>query len=178
MRRRGISVSRVLVLPLGSLAVLGGAAVTGSAGLLSAMLPGDAQARVALAMEAGLGLEGALHVRGGRGQLDPMDFEKRLRQARKEGLIDSDYLGLQIDEAEKAQVISKAEANSLRDYHEKVSALLDVDDFAPEEMTRRPADSAPPPAEIPAKKTTGKKTPATQKKATRKKASKKKSAKT
>ena len=105
-------------------------------------------------------------------------LEKRLRQARKEGLIDSDYLGLQIDEAEKAQVISKAEANSLRDYHEKVSALLDVDDFAPEEMTRRPADSAPPPAEIPAKKTTGKKTPATRKKATRKKASKKKSAKT
>jgi acyl-CoA dehydrogenase len=46
-------------------------------------------------------------------------LEKRLRQARKEGLIDSDYLGLQIDEAEKAQVISKAEANSLRDYHEK-----------------------------------------------------------
>jgi acyl-CoA dehydrogenase len=26
-------------------------------------------------------------------------LEKRLRQARKEGLIDSDYLGLQIDEA-------------------------------------------------------------------------------
>ena len=106
-------------------------------------------------------------------------LEKRLRQARKEGLIDSDYLGLQIDEAEKAQVISKAEANSLRDYHEKVSALLDVDDFAPEEMVGRPADSAPPPAEKPPKKKTSKKVPAAKKKAaTKKKASKKKSAET
>jgi acyl-CoA dehydrogenase len=103
-------------------------------------------------------------------------LEKRLRQARKEGLIDSDYLGLQIDEAEKAQVISKAEANSLRDYHEKVSALLDVDDFAPEEMVRRPADSAPPPAEKPPKKKTSKNTPAARKKAPTKKTSKKKSA--
>jgi acyl-CoA dehydrogenase len=105
-------------------------------------------------------------------------LEKRLRQARKEGLIDSDYLGLQIDEAEKAQVISKAEANSLRDYHEKVSALLDVDDFAPEEMVRRPADSAPPPAEKPPKKKTSKNTPAARKKAPTKKTSKKKSAET
>ena len=103
-------------------------------------------------------------------------LEKRLRQARKEGLIDSDYLGLQIDEAEKAQVISKAEANSLRDYHEKVSALLDVDDFAPEEMVRRPADRAPPPAEKPPKKKTSKNAPAARKKAPTKKTSKKKSA--
>jgi acyl-CoA dehydrogenase len=103
-------------------------------------------------------------------------LEKRLRQARKEGLIDSDYLGLQIDEAEKAQVISKAEANSLRDYHEKVSALLDVDDFAPEEMVRRPTDSAPPPAEKPPKEKTSKNTPTARKKAPTKKTSKKKSA--
>ena len=106
-------------------------------------------------------------------------LEKRLRQARKEGLIDSDYLGLQIDEAEKAQVISKAEANSLRDYHEKVSALLDVDDFAPEEMVRRPADSASAPTEKPPKKKARKKAPAAKKKsATKKKAGKKKSAAT
>ena len=106
-------------------------------------------------------------------------LEKRLRQARKEGLIESDYLGLQIGEAEKAQVISKAEANSLRDYHEKVSALLDVDDFAPEDMIHRPVDSAPSPAETPPKKKTGRKSPAAKKKAaTKKKTSKKKSAKT
>ena len=100
-------------------------------------------------------------------------LEKRLRQARKEGLIDSDYLGLQIDEAEKAQVISTAEANSLRDYHEKVSALLDVDDFAPEDLVRRPADSSPP-----APKKASKKKPAAKKKAAGKKTSKKKTTKT
>ena len=100
-------------------------------------------------------------------------LEKRLRQARKEDLIDSDYLGLQIDEAEKAQVINKAEANSLRDYHEKVSALLDVDDFAPEDLVRRPADSSPP-----APKKASKKKPAAKKKAAGKKTSKKKTTKT
>ncbi len=108
---------------------------------------------------------------------------KRLRQASKEGLIESDYLGLQIGEAETAQVISKAEANSLRDFHEKVAALLDVDDFAPGELLHRPADSRPatpseqatkPPVR---KKAASKKKPAA-KKASRKKASKKKTSKT
>ncbi|NNF48766.1 MAG: acyl-CoA dehydrogenase [Woeseiaceae bacterium] len=93
-------------------------------------------------------------------------LEKRLRQARKEGLIDADYLGLQIAEAEKAQVLSKAEANSLRNFHEKVSALLDVDDFAPEEFLGRAQEAA-----APVSKT------ATEKKATRKKKAKKKTAK-
>ena len=66
-------------------------------------------------------------------------IERRLRQARKEGLLSSDYLGDQIGEAEKAQVISKAEARNMRVYHEKVLALLSVDDFAPEELIRKPA---------------------------------------
>ncbi len=94
--------------------------------------------------------------------------ERRLRQARKEGLIASDYLGLQIDEAEKGQVISKAEARSLRAYHDKVASLLDVDDFAPEELARTsPAKQAERP--------TVKK--ATKKKAVRKKAVTRKQAK-
>jgi acyl-CoA dehydrogenase len=92
-------------------------------------------------------------------------LEKRLRQARKEGLIASEYLGLQIDEAEKAQVISKAEANSLRDYHAKVAALLDVDEFAADEFLHRP--DQPEPAAAFSKK------PATKKKVSKKKASKK-----
>ncbi len=70
--------------------------------------------------------------------------ERRLRQARKEGLLTSDYLGTQIAEAEKAQVISKAEARNMRAYHDKVFALLSVDDFAPEELAR--SGSAPAPA--------------------------------
>ena len=91
-------------------------------------------------------------------------LEKRLRQARKEGLIASEYLGLQIDEAEKAQVISKAEANSLRDYHAKVAALLDVDEFAAGEFLHRP--------DTPEPRTAVSKKPA-KKKASRKKAAKK-----
>ena len=107
-------------------------------------------------------------------------LEKRLRQARKEGLIGADYLGLQIAEAEKAQVISKAEANGLRDYHEKVAALLDVDEFPHDEFLHRGKDPVPAdPPKKPAKKATKKKAakkPAA-KKTARKKSSKKKTAK-
>ena len=102
-------------------------------------------------------------------------LEKRLRQAFKEGLIRSDYLGLQIEEAEKAQVISKAEANSLRDYHGKVAALLDVDDFARDGFLHRPADVVEE-DKVADKPAPQKKAPA-KKKATSKKASKKKTSK-
>ena len=63
-------------------------------------------------------------------------LEKRLRQARKEGLIEAEYLGHQIEQAESAQVISKDEATRLRNYHEKLTALMAVDDFAAEEIGR------------------------------------------
>jgi acyl-CoA dehydrogenase len=107
-------------------------------------------------------------------------LEKRLRQASKEGLIESDYLGLQIGEAEKAQVISKAEANSLRDYYEKVAALLDVDDFAPDEYLSGSKASAPAAPRRKAAKKPARKKAASKKKAAakpRKKASKKKATK-
>ncbi len=64
-------------------------------------------------------------------------MERRLKQAQREGLIQSDYLGEQIEEAARAGVISKIEADELRDYHDKVRALLAVDDFAPEEIGRQ-----------------------------------------
>ena len=67
-------------------------------------------------------------------QFQPM--EKRLRQARKEGLIHSEYFGHQIDEAESCGVITAAEAAEVRDYHEKVLLLLSVDDFSPDELGR------------------------------------------
>lgn len=81
--------------------------------------------------------------------------ERRLHQARKEGLLTSDYLGTQIAEAEKAQIISKAEARNMRAYHDKVLALLSVDDFAPEELSR----SAMPPAPASAVKVAARKKP-------------------
>jgi acyl-CoA dehydrogenase len=63
-------------------------------------------------------------------------LEQKLRQARREGLIRSEYLGHQIDEAERAEVVTKVEAAALRDYHEKVRCLMSVDDFSPDELGR------------------------------------------
>ena len=103
-------------------------------------------------------------------------LEKRLRQARKEGLIQSDYVGSQIDAGEKAQVISKAESRTLRNYHEKVLALLDVDDFSPDELARVPRDAAPvrekaarQPGKKPAKRAAKKKPAATKRSSSNKK---------
>jgi hypothetical protein len=114
-------------------------------------------------------------------------MEKKLRQARKEGLISSEYFGHQIDEAEKAEIFSAKETAELRDYHEKVLYLLSVDDFSPEEIGRNSGSgedtemAAPPsataassavvdePVSKPAKKKKAKK------KASRKKPAKKKS---
>ncbi len=72
-------------------------------------------------------------------QLAPL--EKRLRQARKEGLIRSEYLGHQIEEATAAEIIDPQEAESLRTFHQKLADLMAVDDFAPDEIGRT-ADEA------------------------------------
>ena len=79
-------------------------------------------------------------------------LERRLRQAHKEGLIRAAYLGRQIEEAASAEVIDKDEAAKLRDYHNKVFALLAVDDFAPEDLRRTGGKSAEPASPKPAKK--------------------------
>ena len=63
-------------------------------------------------------------------------LEQKLKQAKKEGLVQSEYFGHQIDEAEKAEIISARETRELRSYHEKVSHLLSVDDFSPDELAR------------------------------------------
>ena len=63
-------------------------------------------------------------------------LEQKLRQARREGLIRSEYLGHQIEEAARAEVLGDAEAAELRDYHEKVRFLMSVDDFSPDELGR------------------------------------------
>ena len=69
--------------------------------------------------------------------VDLAPLEKKLRQSRKEGLLRSDYLGDQIEEAEKAEIISSDDAERLREYHAKVAVLLDVDDFDPSELGRQ-----------------------------------------
>ena len=73
-------------------------------------------------------------------------LEAKLKQARKEGLITGDYLGHQIDQAETGDVISSDEAQQLREYLEKVEALLAVDDFAQDEIGRGDASAKPKPA--------------------------------
>jgi acyl-CoA dehydrogenase len=72
-----------------------------------------------------------------------LPLEIKLRQARKEGLIYSEYLGHQIDEAERAEVISPKEAADMREYHEKVLYLLSVDDFSPDQLGRTGSASPP-----------------------------------
>jgi acyl-CoA dehydrogenase len=103
-------------------------------------------------------------------------LERRLRQARKEGLIHAEDLGRQIGEAAEAEVISKKEAAELQAYHDKVTALLAVDDFAPEEMSRATAEPAPDPSPKPAKKAAKRKQSPRKKVATNKAGSKKKTA--
>jgi acyl-CoA dehydrogenase len=71
-------------------------------------------------------------------QLAPL--EKRLRQARKEGLIRSEYLGYQVEEAAAAEIIDASEAESLRGFQEKLAELMAVDDFAPDEIGRTAAE--------------------------------------
>ena len=80
-------------------------------------------------------------------------LEPRLRQALKEGLIHSEYLGDQIGEAEHAGVVNKREASELRSYHEKVASLLAVDDFAPGDLIRTASDTTAAPDTAPPHKT-------------------------
>jgi acyl-CoA dehydrogenase len=80
-------------------------------------------------------------------------MELRLRQAKREGLIDSEILGDQIEDAEKAGVISRKEASDLRDYNEKVTDLLAVDDFASEDLVRTGTATVPAASTVAPKKT-------------------------
>lgn len=80
-------------------------------------------------------------------------LELRLRKAQKEGLIRSGSLGEQIDAAARAGVIDRKEADALRNYDDKVSAFLAVDDFAPEELIRSKVQPAAKPARKAARKT-------------------------
>ena len=108
-------------------------------------------------------------------------LEEKLKQAKKEGLIQSEYFGHQIDEAESAEINSAAETRELRAFHEKVLFLLSVDDFSPEELSRTglnaagPAVPAADTAEIPRVRQT--KAKSKTKKSAAKKASAKKPAK-
>ncbi len=91
-------------------------------------------------------------------------LEQKLRQAYKERLLKSEYLGEQIEEAAAAEIINKSETARMRSYHQKVLDLMAVDDFDTAEIGQAAA-----PAKKPTKKTT-----AAKKKSKAKKTSKKK----
>jgi acyl-CoA dehydrogenase len=65
---------------------------------------------------------------------------EKLKQANKEGLLKSEYLGFQIHEAQGAEIITADEAGRLRDFHEKVMNLMSVDDFDSSEIGRAAAE--------------------------------------
>jgi acyl-CoA dehydrogenase len=99
-------------------------------------------------------------------------LEQRLRQARKEDLIESEYLGHQIAEAERSEIIGHDEASQLRAYHEKLLVLMAVDDFPAEQIGRKSASIPEPQAQppVPAARTAAKsKAPAKKKTSGRRK---------
>ncbi|HEY5655048.1 MAG TPA: acyl-CoA dehydrogenase [Woeseiaceae bacterium] len=90
-------------------------------------------------------------------EIEPL--RQKLRQAHKEGLLKSEYLPLQTEEAERAEIISKAEAKLLQEFNTQVAEIIAVDDFDPADFGRRGKTAAP---------TSAKKTPP-KKRASRKK---------
>ncbi len=61
-------------------------------------------------------------------------LEKKLRKGVKEGRIRALGFAAQVEEGVAAEIITPAEADKLRSADAKVMALVDVDDFAPEEF--------------------------------------------
>ncbi len=68
-------------------------------------------------------------------EVEPL--EKLLRQAVREKKIDDLDMPTQIDQAEKADVLTSDEAAKLRKFDHLVMELIAVDDFAPEELGKR-----------------------------------------
>jgi acyl-CoA dehydrogenase len=98
----------------------------------------DARARLTA------GLYDELHPRNPLGQLnealrlaDDVDpLEKRVRRAAKDGQIRERDFPEMIADAQAAGVLSESEARQLREFDERVMALMAVDDFDPEELAR------------------------------------------
>lgn len=64
--------------------------------------------------------------------IDVLPIKKKLRVARKEGIINARYGEQMIMEGMEAKVITEKEANEIRKYDELLKDAIDVDDFDPE----------------------------------------------
>ncbi|MEL7536321.1 MAG: acyl-CoA dehydrogenase [Pseudomonadota bacterium] len=74
---------------------------------------------------------------------DLAPLQRRLRELRKDGVIDAEYLPLQVEAARAGEHITAEDADKLLAYHEKVMALINVDDFDPVELGRAGLTSSP-----------------------------------
>ncbi|MGI9263736.1 MAG: acyl-CoA dehydrogenase [Gammaproteobacteria bacterium] len=70
-------------------------------------------------------------------------IEQKVRKGVKEGLVTAPDFATQMEQATGAGVITEEEADTLRNVDAKVMNLINVDDFAPDELARR-KDDAPP----------------------------------
>jgi len=65
---------------------------------------------------------------------DPL--EKRVRKAAKDGQIPEREFPEMIDAAQAAGILNEAEAHELREFDNRVMAIMAVDDFDPQELAR------------------------------------------
>ncbi len=82
-------------------------------------------------------------------------LQRKLRELRKAGTIDAEYLPHQVEAARAGDHISAADGERLLAFHNKVMALIAVDDFDPSELGR-PSAKAPAKKRASRKKSTAK----------------------
>ena len=64
-------------------------------------------------------------------------IEAKLQQAKKDGIITSNYLGHQIEQAELHGILKNDEIKKMTDLYHRVSEILSVDDFGPNEFGKQ-----------------------------------------
>ena len=64
-------------------------------------------------------------------------IEAKLQQAKKDGIITSNYLGHQIEQAELHGILKSDEIKKMKDLYHRVSEILSVDDFGPNEFGKQ-----------------------------------------
>ncbi|TVT56368.1 MAG: acyl-CoA dehydrogenase [Sedimenticola thiotaurini] len=84
-------------------------------------------------------------------------LERKVFDARKAGLFESEDAPSQINEAEQKGILNSDEAQQLRRFDEKVMALIAVDDFASDELSASAPQVPSPMKKAPAKKRVAKK---------------------
>jgi len=68
-------------------------------------------------------------------------LERKVFDAKRRGALSADDSLGQIEEAKKHGIISAAEAKQITEFDQQVMALIAVDDFAPEDLTRKAPDA-------------------------------------